>query len=163
MPYLAILAATGIVALASFGWKIKKYRFLFVPIGIGVLVLFTSFSIMGIQDYYDNYQKEDWRSASQFLTTRCSESLRLFYAPYVENSVLYYNHELYSQIENILDENELTASLKNDYNQVCLVLSHNHYDLGEAETKSIQSAIQKEFPIKSIDRFYAVEIELYKR
>lgn len=171
MTYLAILAATGILTLVSFGWKSKKYRFLFVPIEIGVLVLFALCSTRGIQSYYDNYQKEDWRGATQFLTTRCSESLRLYYATFIETAVLYYNHALNSQeaewwdniLKNNPDSDELAASLPNEYSQVCLVLSKITGNQQQAQVKIIQAAIQKEFPNESTVKFYLVKIEIYKR
>ena len=168
MPYLAVLVATGIVALVSYGWKRKKFKFLFVSIGIIVLVLFALLSTASIQSYYNNYQKEDWRKATQFLTLRCSESLRLYYAPFVDIDVLYYNPALYSQEaewwKNILsknpDSNELTASLPNGYSQVCLVLSHVG---NQQQEKIIQAAIQKKFPIVSTFMFYGLEIEIDER
>lgn len=169
MPYLAVLAATGLVALVSFGWrKNKKYRYFFVLVGIGVLVLFAMLSTIGVQTYYENYQKTDWRKATQFLTTRCSESLRLYYAPYIDISVLYYNPALNSQKEdwwiNVLknnpDADELAAVLPNEYSQVCLVLAHA---IDQNQQKIVQAAIQKKYPNVSTFKFYWMEIDIYNR
>jgi uncharacterized membrane protein len=168
MPYLTVLAATGIVAVASFGWKSKKHGAFFAPMGIGLLVLFALLSTKGIQSYYDNYQKTDWRKATQFLTARCSESLRLYYAPYIDISVLYYNPALNSQVAewwiNILknnpDSGELADSLPDNYNQVCLVLAHAE---NQNQQKPIQAAIQKKFPNVYTVTYYQMEIDIYNR
>lgn len=168
MPYLAVFAATGIVALASFRWKSIKYRPLFIPVGIGVLVLFALLSTNGIQSYYENYQKTDWRNATQLLTTRCSEGLRLYYAPFMDISVLYYNPALNSQEAewwtNILKHNpdvdELAVSLPNEYSQVCLVLTMT----GDQNQRNIvRAALQKKFSTVSDAKFYEMDVYIYQR
>ena len=98
MPYLAILAANCIVTIASLGLQSERFRLLSVSIGIGALALFIMFSDQGIRSYFDDYQKSDWRGATQFLTARCSESLRLYYPTYMNLPVLYYNPALDSQV-----------------------------------------------------------------
>ena len=98
MPYLAILAANCIVTIASLGLQSERFGLLSVSIGIGALALFIMFSDQGIRSYFDDYQKSDWRGATQFLTARCSESLRLYYPTYMNLPVLYYNPALDSQV-----------------------------------------------------------------
>jgi len=166
LPYLAVITATGIVVLARRGWEMKKYRYICVPIGIAVLVLFALLSTIGIRSYYDDYQKTDWRKATQFLETRCSESLRLYYAPYVDLGVLRYNSSLGSQeakwwnnfLKNNPDSNEIAASLPDKYEQVCLVLSYP----GNLP-KELQAGIQKKFRNVSTVKFYEVQIDVYRR
>jgi hypothetical protein len=166
LPYLVVIAATGIMFLASRGWERKKYRYLCVPVGIAVLVLVALLSTIGIRSYYDDYQKTDWRKATHFLATRCSESLRLYYAPYVDLGVLRYSSSLGSQeakwwnniLKNNPDSDELAASLPDKYEQVCLVYSYP----GNLQ-KEIQAGIQTKFSIVSTVKLYEVQIDVYRR
>ena len=169
MPFLAVLAAYGIVALASFAWERKRFHSLVVPAAIGVLALFGSLSLVGVKSYYQNHQKTDWRTASQLMTTRCSDALRLYYAPYVDMSVLYYNPALTSQkadwwvdtLQSNPDADQLAASLPNEYDQVCLVLAHA---VDQNQQMVIQNALKKIYPdVSSIKYDEVLEIQIYKR
>jgi uncharacterized membrane protein len=168
MPYLAILAATGIVTLASSKWRNEKYRSLSVSIGIGLLVLFAVYSAKGIKTFFKYFQKEDWRSATQLLTQRCSESFYVYYAPYIVHSVSFYDrttnveeaHWLYDALKNNPDSDEFAVFIPDEYSQVCLVLSHT---LGNPQAEIIQAAIQKKFPEETTFNFYKVEIDIYTR
>jgi uncharacterized membrane protein len=170
MPYLAILTAAGIVAFADFRSKSKKFGGIFIPISVGALVLVTWLSAQGIQSYDADYQKQDWKGASEMFTTRCSDSLRLYYSSSI-NPALYYNPALESQEEEwwetALAKNpgvdELAASLPKGYRKVCLVLSMIDSDQKIEQQKIIRAALQKEFPEKSDFNFYGIEIEIYKR
>lgn len=169
MPFLTVLAAYGIVALASFAWERKRFHSLVVPAAIGVLALFGSLSLVGVKSYYQNHQKTDWRTASQLMTTRCSDALRLYYAPYVDMSVLYYNPALTSQkadwwvdtLQSNPDADQLAASLPNEYDQVCLVLAHA---VDQNQQMVIQNALKKIYPdVSSIKYDEVLEIQIYKR
>jgi mannosyltransferase len=172
MPYIAVWVATGIVALASNRWKMKIDRFIFVPLTMGVLVLFALLSIKGIQYYYDDFQKEDLRATAQYLSTKCSDSLRLYLIPSLENDVLYYNSDLISQedewwnntLQYHLDSDEIAASLPKEYSKVCLVLGPQPLgEMSNVQEKKVQAALQKEYPNRSKVDFFAVELEIYKR
>lgn len=169
MPYLAVLAAVGIMAVGSYAWSKKKLRSIVLPAAIGLLVVFGYFSFMGVKSYYQNPQKTDWRTASQLITTRCSDALRLYYAPYVDMSVLYYNPALTSQkadwwvdtLQSNPDVDQLAASLPNEYDQVCLVLAHA---VDQNQQMVIQNALKRKYPdVSTIKYDKVLEIQIYKR
>ncbi len=168
MPYLAILAATGIVALAGYGWLHKKIKYIMIPTGIGALVVFGWLSIASINSYYENNRKTDWRSASQLLSTKCSQSLRLYYAPYTDMCVTYYNPALMSQkkewwvtiLNNNPDSDELAASLPSEYQQVCLVLAHAG---DQNQQQVIQAALVNKYPDVNTVKYEEMEIIIYSK
>ena len=201
MPYLVLLAASGIVALANFvsgappagaggsfpkrdiprlaesiqspagagGFlqrgKGKQHRFLFIPIVIIVVAIFSAFASRGVQYYYENHKKEDWRNATELLSTKCSESVRIYYPGFIKKCVLYYNPSLLpvenEKITNFLqNESEPGKSalpFSNGYDRVCLVLSHTGIGQRAAQADIIRSAIQKEFPNLSLEEFIGRE------
>lgn len=169
MPYLAILAAVGIVTLATLGWNNRKFRIITIPVGIAVLALTVTLSVMGIKSYFKTFQKEDWKGVTQFLTKECSESLRLYYMTYMEKNVAYYNVNLKSQVRNWNDSlkkypssEELAGFLPDGYKQVCLVLGHTGTPQASAQTKVIQTALQIKYPQVTKIKFYSVNVEIYK-
>lgn len=167
MPYAAILAAAGIVAAASLGWKRAQYKLIWGSVGMAGIVLFTLFSAQSVQSYFANYQNEDWRGASQYLTANCSESLRLYYLPFGETNVKYYNPALKSQkrewwiniLAKNLDADGLAASLPKEFSQICLL---SWYPDAQQE-KMIRAAIHREFPQESAAQFVGIEIKKYQR
>jgi uncharacterized membrane protein len=170
ISYLAVLTAAGFVAFSSFIYKSGKYRLIFILAGIFIFALFTLFSAKGIQNYYNYFVKEDWRSTTVFLETKCSGSLRLYYPYILEKCVLYYNPGLDSQtslsLKNLLktnfDSKEFAPLLPNEYDQVCLVLN-SLSDRHAKQTNIIRDVVQKQYPDKSTVIFEGTQIEIYKR
>jgi hypothetical protein len=171
MPYLVLLAASGIVALANLVSKGEKHRFLFIPIVMIAVALFSAFSSMGVRYYYENHKKEDWRNATELLSTKCSESLRIYYPGFIKNCVLYYNpslipvesEKLTNFLQNDSEPEKSTLPFSNGYDQVCLVLSHTEIGQRAAQADIIRSAIQKEFPNLFLEEFIGVKIEIYQK
>jgi hypothetical protein len=170
MPYLAILTAVGIVTLTTLGWsKNRKLKLITVPFGLALLVLTAIQSIAGIQSYYANYQKENWRDVAQFLSNNCSQSLRLYYLTNMEKNVIFYNSNMMSQLDkswiNTLKNNptttDIATSLPNKFGQVCLVISHIGTP-NENQANIIKEGIQIKFPKLKVVRFYGVEINIFK-
>ena len=132
MTYLVLLAASGIVALANLVSKGELHRFLFIPIIMITVAIFSAFSSRGVQYYYENHKKEDWRNATELLSTKCPESLRIYYPDFIKKSILYYNPSLIpvenEKITNFLqhksEPGKSNLPFSKGYNQVCLVLSH---------------------------------------
>lgn len=166
IPYLALLTANGIVAIASYGWKIKKFIPLFLIVGTCFFGLFIPNLKNGIQSYYDYYQKEDWRDAVQFVSKDCSGSLILYYSTYIEYPVFYYDPQLdNSQVDwwnklslQNLDSTQLAALLPQNDKQVCLVLSH-----AKSSVDVIRAALSSIYPHESTQSFIGVEVDVYKR
>jgi uncharacterized membrane protein len=168
MTYMVVLAAFGIVTIGSFGKKSKVLRSIFTTAEIAGLVLCVHFSTMGIQSYYENAKKEDWRAATQFLATKCFDSLRLYYAPYMEVPAIYYNPSLISQLSpkwyqlsNNPNSNEIADKFPGEYDQVCLILSH---DSDKKQEQIILDSILKKYPnVSTTFKFYGGEIEIFSR
>jgi hypothetical protein len=173
MPYLSVLAAVGIVTIT--GFVLKTNKLIFFPLIIGVLALFTLLSTMGVKYYYDNFQTRDWRSVTHLLTTRCSESLRLYYPEGSIWSILYYNNvpnfqdlELLNNtliknntLINNLDSDKLVESLSTEYRQICLVLEINYIGQKIEQEEIIRSAIKREYPNESTYNFFGVRVDIY--
>jgi mannosyltransferase len=168
LPYLAILAAAGIMSIVFLG---KKARYLSASVGIIVLILFTFLSSKGVQNYYNNFQKEDWRGEAQILASKCSDSLRLYYVTSTDVNFLYYQPSLYSQdakqwnniLKNNLDINDYASGLSKRYEQVCLVLSQPS-KRDKIKLQILQTALLKEFPKDDLIKFTpGMRVEIYSQ
>lgn len=163
-PYLAILTATGMVNfVASYrDWKIGM-----IPISFALSVNILFLSAKGIDNYYTYSQKEDWKGASQFLTINCSSSLRLYYEPFLQQNIVYYNSKLQSQVNwqqylyDYRDINDITNILPNDYSEMCLLLTHVS-DVSTGQMKVINTVLKTQYPHLDSE-FHTHDIEIYKR
>ena len=135
-------------------------------------VLISALSFQSIKTYYTTYQKDDWRQATQYLSTKCFQSLRLLYPTFNEPSILRYNPAIDSQkvdwwngiLAKNLDSDALAASFPGEYSEVCLVLNHIvGFPVREVQAKVIQTALMKRFPNESIVKFPGVEIDVFDR
>jgi uncharacterized membrane protein len=170
LPYLAILAATGIVTLASLGYKSRENLIITIPLGITALVLMIGLSATGIKSYFDTYQKEDWRDVAQLLAEKCPMGLHLYDRPYLEQMAVYYNANLESQVTNwskFLSKDSssktLAKLLPNGYKQACLVVAEVGTPKYEAQLKVIQAAIRMKFPEVTEYKFQGrVEVFIYE-
>lgn len=170
MPYTAILAAIGIITLVSPDWDNRNVAVITIPIGIVLLAIIVIMSAEGVKTYFELFQKEDWRGASQYLADECPTSLRLYYMVFIENDGVYYNTNLKSQVvgwSKFLNKNpnseKIARFLPSGYSQACLVLGHVHSQ-NYNEQKNIQSALKFLFPkVTKINKFYGVNIEIYSK
>lgn len=181
LPYLAVLAAVGIVTLASLGCKSRKLLVITIPVGIAVLVLTLALSATGVKSYFETFQKEDFRGVAQFLAADCPEGLRLYDVVWMERNVTYYNANLKSQVEiwqwndkqrrwtwnDKLSENpsseELAEFLQDGYNQACLVLGHIVTPEEKAQSNIVQTALRMRFPNVTRVEFYGLNVEVYEK
>ncbi len=165
MPFFSIFAAVGIVKLI--------YTKNLIPMLMGILLfsLITIFSILGVKNYFTKFQKENWRDVSKFLSENCvaSDSLRLYYATWTRGFTSYYNNQLKTQndevqknIENTTSEN-IESLIPENYQKVCLVLSQNYAPKDVANTRLIQTAIQKKYPNITETKFSGVRVEIYEK
>jgi hypothetical protein len=172
LPYLAVLAAIGI-ALVSLGWNIRMNRLINIPIGIAIVILTLTLSTVGIKSVFNSTrEKDDFRRAAQFLAKNCPNSLRLYYLPWEDMSVMYYNDKLQTQVKDwssFLDNNpnseEIAGYLPQGYSQVCLVLVRVRTPVEKAQSQIIQSAIQINFPklITNVTFYTYMNVEIYSR
>jgi uncharacterized membrane protein len=164
MPYLAVLTAIGIVELVTARSKVIRV------IGIVILLTIVGLSVFGVKNYFEKYQKEDWRGVSQFLTEKCPTSLRLYYMAYREKNATYYNSNLKSQsgwwIDNLIKNSSSeknVGSLPNGYEQVCLVLANETTQQNSDQIKIIQSVVRAKFPNVTKFEFTKIDIEIYEQ
>jgi hypothetical protein len=178
MPYLTVLTGVGIVTLASLKWKSLKLWVITLPAGLAILVLIVALSAAGVKSYYEDFRKEDFRGAAQFLTGECSEGLRLYQVPWMEPNITYYNASLKSQVEiwewndeqwgwNLeLSQNpspeELAEFLPDDYHRACLVLGHINTTEQVQQTMVIQAALRIDLPKVTTMNFSGFDVEVYE-
>ena len=170
LPYLAVLAAVGIVTLAGLGGKGQKLVETTIPAGIVALVLTLALSAMGVKSYFETFQKENLRGVAQFLVAECPAALYLYDVPFMEGTITYYNPRLKSQVDmwHKLSENpspEELAVFLGGYNQACLVIGLMHIGTPEdkAQLKIIQTALQMRYPKETEVKFYWVNVEVYEK
>lgn len=171
MPYLVLLAVSGIIALANLAGKDGKHSFSFISIVMITVALFSVFAGLGVKNYYKNHQKEDWRNATEFLSTKCSQSLRVYYPNFIKKCVLYYNPTLMpvenEKLTNYLQQESVPGksifSVSNGYDQACLVLSHAEIGERAVEADNIRAALQSKYPNFSLEEFAGVIIEIYQK
>lgn len=85
LPFLVILTARGILSLIDFDkWNKKNF------LGIILLLFFIVFSMLGINDYFKNFKKEDFRGVAKILSENCNKNLVIFDPPMLEPRVNYY-------------------------------------------------------------------------
>jgi uncharacterized membrane protein len=151
MPYASIMAGSGIVAFLYASCGNNGLRVTSKAVGILSVFIFVCLSAQGIRAYYADFQKDDWRTAAQFLRANCSDGLRLYYPPFVERAVLYYNSELTTQAEKWSEStnhpsgelDELITTFPAQYEKTCLVAAH------------VDDFLQEEQIISSIQHAYA--------
>jgi mannosyltransferase len=170
MPYAAILAAVGITAIVTSGWKKPIDRIATSIVGIIVAVEFVSLSIAGIHNYFGDYQKEDWRKISQFMMNKCENSYRLYYMTYLEKNAIYYNDKLKSQAldwDDFLQSNpnseKIVSYLPHGYGQLCLVLGHIINTNNKLQSSVIQTAIQTKFSKQIEYKYNTIDIIVYSQ
>jgi len=168
MPYLAILAAVGIVTLTSFKWE----RLAFTPIlGTSILLTAVALSATGVKAYFEDFQKDDFREVAQFLAKECSEDLRLYHSERSEAKITYYNADLKSQIPRLkwrdkLNEKpsaeELADFLPDGYSRACLMLWRGAANPEvRDQTRVIRSALRTKFAQVATVDFYGMKVETY--
>lgn len=164
MPYLTLLAAAGIINLLSFGeWKKGKI------IGIIVLLVIISLQTIGVKNYFENFKKEDYRSLTKYMSKNCISSLKLYYPPWDEPHVRYYNINLKSQIstKELLVENTNLQSfmqhIPNNYGSVCLMLGpiYPETSVERNQLTLIQTSLRKKFSIINKVTFYRLSLIQY--
>lgn len=172
LPYLAILAAMGLSFMVSL--KRLKYRTFFVGI---ILIIFILLSGIGIKNYFENYQKEDFRGVAGLLQKRCMNSLRVYYPYLINDSVIYYNPLLASQLNwssglaDIYIHNKPYSFKKgmeyvsNNYDSVCLTINLTRLYLRPKNQPlpEIQSFLQKKFPIVTKNNFFQFIVYFYSK
>lgn len=165
MPYLLIFIAIGITNFIISEFKIFKI------IGVIVLISIICFSILGVKNYFLQYQKEDWRGLSQYMTSNClaTEDFRLYYVTWISNFTSYYNQNLKSQDEavqkslNNSNSEQIANMLPIDYKKVCLVLGQNWATKDKIQTKNIRDALSTKFTKKTQVKFYQLELYVYEK
>lgn len=169
VPYLAILAASGIVALAGIktNLKVMSIGLKFTMVITISMVTFVSFK--GLQKYYADFNKQEWRLAAQLLSEKCSDSLRIYYHGTGERGIRYYNNSLDSQkntwanrlVYNPASFANSKPPFPSQYEQVCLVLSLTNTESRMQNAELIKSIILEQLPTVSDYKYFGVEIYIY--
>jgi hypothetical protein len=167
IAYVAVLAAAGLEALASIGGKRRLLRVVFTAFGVVILGWCIYHYIPGIKSVYGYSWKPDSRTAARILTEKCSDSLRLYYKPGVENAPRYYNPSLQSQVgqwwygtlKSKADAEEIAGKLPDGYDQVCLTVMSN-----DEQKLVVLEAIQMKYPVQGETfEFKGGEIRIFRR
>ena len=171
MPYFTVLSALGLIQITKLGGKklISKIITLLTSFAIFASIIYLS--ITGTLSYFKNFQKEDWRSASQFLENNClgSDNLRLYYMIYTERDATYYAPNVNSQITNwskVVNKNpsveDIQKAIDNKpYSKACLIVSHVSGPYVPT-LKNIDSALTQKFPKVKTTDFSQIQVKIYE-
>lgn len=172
MPFLTILTASGVLIPALIRENNLGNWYITEAFMITIISVFTLFAGKGLFKYYAEFTKEEWRQVTDLLTTKCSDSYRIYYPGWIEKSILYYSPFLQSHVNPIL-VTENNGDLGNDNSsnsiimgeeQVCLVLSHEKISqLRIVESELIKNILKKEYTNVDIHKFYGVVVEIYSK
>lgn len=170
MPYLALLSSIGIVSLTSIWSKVAPVKLLTTGLSaslVGAMIVLSSF---GINTYFSDFTKENWRGLSAYLSENCtsSEDLRLYYMIYMERDASYYNSLLKSQVSDwskIVGSNptvdEVAQHIPNLYKRACLTVGH----VGGANIKTqknIEAALSKRFSHMETVKYDSLVVKVFE-
>lgn len=162
MPYLALLVAVGIGWLIEDGWWGKL-------MGGSLLVAIIGLSLVGVRNYYQTFQKEDFRKVAELMEVECPGGLHLYYETFVQRRVAYYDRNLQmvpkdwaSTLKTNLTAEQLAKYLPQGYSQACLVLSHNNSLEQRRTTKVIRDALLIRYGRAVQHRFYGIDVVVYE-
>jgi uncharacterized membrane protein len=170
-PYLTLLVAAGIVTAAELLHKAFP-KALPLPLVAAVFaVLFGVLAYSGLSNYYENFSKEDWRSAANILATHCQQSLRIYYPDWLAPSVKFYEPslnpiapaELRAYLQELKVDGNDTLPQAENYERACLVFSHLQVGERSQNAELLRQAIQKQFPNALITELNSVTVEIYSR
>jgi len=170
IPYMTILTAYGILVPAFIRENIKITRFITMPIMIVIFSVFTLFASKGLVQYYDSFRKEEWRQVADLLTTKCSDSYRIYYPEWIGKGILYYNPLLEPQTNPFINyqnsgdlgDDKSSHSIFQSEEQVCLVLSHiKTRQIRVEESEEIKKSLEQEYSNVDTYKYYEVVVEIY--
>jgi hypothetical protein len=148
------------------------------PLLIGGLALLCTVSLLSLQNYYDNFQKEEWREAAADLAQAVqTNDLILFNATWVQIPFDYYFRRFALPVTehgapvDLFDggalEPQMTAadlprlrSLVQNRERVWLVYSHDWYT---DPAKLIPAALAEEFDLMGRQEYYGLQVLQYVR
>lgn len=170
-PYLTLLLAAGIVTVAELLHKAFPKALPLPLVASLFAVLFGVLASSGLSNYYDNAQKEDWRTAANILATHCQQSLRIYYPDWLAPSVQFYEPrlnpiapaELSAYLQELKVDGNATLPEAQNYAQACLVFSHLQVGERSQNAELLRQAIQRDFPNSVITELNGVTVEIYSR
>lgn len=160
--------------LLAFGLLQLRFKILMV----GALALLCAVNLLSLQNYYQNFTKEQWREAAASVAVQVQDDdLILFNATWVQIPFDYYfrhfdrpvvKHgapvDLFDRgvLEPKMAASDLPRlqSLVNDRRRVWLVYSHDWYTDPQ---RLIPDALEEEFDLVATQTFYGLQILLYER
>ncbi len=160
--------------LLAFGFLQLRWK----PLIYGALALLCAVSLLSLQNYYQNFTKEQWREAAASVGGQAHDGdLILFNATWVQIPFDYYfrhydravvEHgvpvDLFDRgvLEPKMAESDLPRlqALVNDRRRVWLVYSHDWYTDPQ---RMIPAALEEEFDLVATQTFYGLQILLYER
>ena len=165
MPFMAIFSAVGIAKLISMKPMALKF------IGILILGLMIVISTSGIQSYYKNFKKEDWRGVSKFLALNCgaTEDLQFYYPAWTQSYVSYYTDQLEIKDEAVKkvmtnsSTDNISPFITKNNTKICLVRGENSGPRFVSQVKSVETALQVEYPKLTQTKFYRIEVDILSK
>ncbi len=169
-----IWAAIPLYLLLAFGLLRLRFKVLIY----GGLVLLCAANLLSLQNYYQNFTKEQWREAAASVASQVREGdLILFNATWVQIPFDYYfrhfdrsvtEHgvpvDLFDRgvLEPKMAESDLPrmTSLVRDQQRAWLVYSHDWYTDPQ---RIIPAALEDEFDLVATETFTGLQIMLYER
>lgn len=161
---LAVLLAVGVAQL--------RWRSLMLV----TLVAVAAANLLSIQNYYDNFRKEEWREAAAYVAQKLQPGdLILFNATWVQIPFDYYFHrynrpldehgvpvDLFGRgLEPQMQEADMARlrSLVQGHARVWLVYSHDWYT---DPKKLVPATLEEQFDLEDSQHFYGLELRLYQ-
>jgi mannosyltransferase len=187
LPALALVTAVGIIYPIQF-FKSRLSGKLSVAASLalgGVLAVILALSAQGVLTYYSQYNKEDWRGVTQFVTSRLQPGDGiLFYAPWMQGKFGFYLDRLDLQLPDIVymvpsgdwrefiyvgemgrnpDREVIARYLPDHYKRVWLIVSHYTTGNRQQVLNEIMAALRITYPMERFNTIGGVRVGLYHK
>ncbi|MDP8266591.1 MAG: glycosyltransferase family 39 protein [Candidatus Aceula meridiana] len=157
-PAFFLLAARGMVNIR----KYSKY------VGLSLLFIIISFSLLEINEYYDKVKKHQWREAAYYIESKAkTQDLLLFNAGFCrETAFAYYSRRaditrrsfppkaIFANEGNIRNLDPIIEP----YDRVWFILAHNH-----DPKKLILKKLSKEYCLVDYKEYFLIKIFLFEK
>ena len=155
IPPLALLASVGICRVPARYWLVV----------LGVIVALSG---RGLYHWYANAEKEEWRSAANYVASDATlGDAIMFHSYFVRHPFLYYLDRLHAPADLLVQlpdpDDHLLASLPSQYDRVWVVLSHADRGYRAQRSRLIQSSMYSDYAIAADQHFTGVRVLLYER
>jgi mannosyltransferase len=188
LPALVIIAAVGITYTFRFirnRLSVTQRAIASVAMG-AVLLVILGLSARGINSYYTEFEKEDWRGAALLITSRWQPGDGiLFYMPWMEGKFRFYLDRLDLQlppsayivpqsewrdfiVDGEMGENPDSQVIAQylpaeEYGRVWLVLAHHGSSSRTEVSHELRAALQTVYPSENIITLDKVRVLLYRQ